>query len=177
MASKTNKYLINDQIRFGQVRLIDHENTMVGIVPTKSAKYTAESARLDLVCINQKADPPVCKILDYNKFAYEEKQRAKEAARKQRAARIETKEFQFRLSIDKHDKDVKIKNIVKHMTKGSIIRCVLQLRGRERANMPLAKERMTEILGDINTELAYESVQPMTVTGNKVIAVIKKEKS
>lgn len=169
---RQDKYLTNEQIRFPEVRLINAQNEQEGVVHTHHARNMAMEAQLDLVCITKDANPPVCKIIDYNKWQYLENQRAKESARKQRANRTELKEFQFRLTIDKHDKDVKIKNIWKHMAKGAHIRCVLQLRGRERGNIPHAKDVFTGILDDIGS---YETVAPLSVSGNKLIQVIKKD--
>tara|TARA_B100001113_G_scaffold326336_1_gene299183 strand:+ start:106 stop:630 length:525 start_codon:yes stop_codon:yes gene_type:complete len=166
------RYLINENIRFPEVRLINVNNEPEGLVKTHHARNMAMEHQLDLVCISQEANPPVCKIIDFNKWQYQEQQRNKESARKQRANRIETKEFQFRLTIDKHDKDVKIKNICKHMTKGSHIRCIVQMRGRERSNTQYAKEFLESILQDIGE---HGIVAPINVTGNKVIVVIKKD--
>ena len=166
------RYLINENIRFPMVRLINVNNEQEGLVKTHHARNMAMEHQLDLVCISQEADPPVCKIIDFNKWQYQEQQRNKESARKQSAKRIETKEFQFRLTIDKHDKDVKIKNICKHMAKGAHIRCVLQLRGRERGNINYAKEFFEGILTDIGE---HSIVAPINVSGNKIIAVIKKD--
>ena len=166
------RYLINDNIRFPMVRLINVNNEQEGLVKTHHARNMAMEHQLDLVCISTEADPPVCKIIDFNKWQYQEQQRSKESAKKQRANRIETKEFQFRLTIDKHDKDVKIKNICKHMAKGSHIKCVVQMRGRERSNTQYAKDFMTSILTDIGE---HTVVSPINLAGNKVIAVIKKD--
>ena len=166
------RHLINENIRFPMVRLIIVNNVQEGLIKTHHARNMAMEHQLDLVCINQEADPPVCKIIDFNKWQYQEQQRSKENARKQRANRIETKEFQFRLTIDKHDKDVKIKNICKHMSKGSHIRCVVQMRGRERGNTQYAREFLESILNDIGE---HSVVSPINVTGNKIIAVVKKD--
>ena len=166
------RHLIHENIRFPMVRLINVNNEQEGLVKTHHARNMAMEHQLDLVCISQEADPPVCKIIDFNKWQYQEQQRSKESARKQRANRIETKEFQFRLTIDKHDKDVKIRNICKHMSKGSHIRCVVQMRGRERGNTQYAREFLESILNDIGE---HNIVSPINITGNKVIAVVKKD--
>tara|TARA_B100000900_G_C20572670_1_gene713954 strand:- start:1289 stop:1816 length:528 start_codon:yes stop_codon:yes gene_type:complete len=168
-AKNSKSYIINEDIRYPKVRLVDH-----GIVDNRQAKQLALQEGLDLVCISATAQPPVCKIIDFNKWQFAEAQKLKEQQKRQRANRIETKEFQFRLSIDKHDKDVKIKNIWKHLDKGSHIRCILQLRGRERANIPYAREVFDSILEDIETQTVLEHVAPVSQAGNKIIAIVKR---
>ena len=130
--AKTNdNQMINGAIKFPQVRLIDAEGQMVGVVPIEEALKSAEEAELDLVCISPNPDNPVCRVMDYNKFLFEKSKREKEAKKKQKET--ELKEVGLKLTTDVHDVEVKRKMVVKFLSAGDRVKVNIRFRGREMA--------------------------------------------
>ena len=107
----------------------------------------AEEAELDLVEISPNANPPVCKIMDFGKFKYEQQKREAEARKKQKI--IEIKEVKFRPNTDTHDYDVKMRNVVKFLEKGDKVKVTLRFRGREMAHQNLGRELLERIADDV----------------------------
>lgn len=134
----------NDQIRAKEVRLVDNEGTMVGIVPLEEAKSKAEEAELDLIEVSPKAEPPVCKILDFGKYRYEAKKRANEAKKKQKVTHL--KEIKFRPNIGKNDFENKLKHIVKFVEAGDKVKISLRFRGREIVHDDIGQELFDRII-------------------------------
>lgn len=120
---------INEDIRFPQVRLINEEGTMVGIVPREQALSMAESAQMDLVLISANPDNPVCRIMDYGKYQYEQAKREKEAKKSQKV--IEIKEIGLKLTTDVHDFDTKVRNALRFLSDGNRVKVNIRFRGRE----------------------------------------------
>src|SRR6202142_1263499 len=138
----------NHMIRVPQVRLVG-DNIEVGVYPTQEALKMAQEQALDLVEISPNADPPVCKIIDYNKFLYEKKRKEKEMKAKSKAS--EVKEIRFTPNTDDHDFDFKAKHAEKFLQDGNKVKCYVQFKGRaimfqERGELLLLKfaERMAE---------------------------------
>ena len=130
--SKANEnQLINDSIKFAQVRLIDAEGNMIGVVPIEEALKSAEEADLDLVCISPNPDNPVSRVMDYNKFLFEKGKREKEAKKKQKET--ELKEVGLKLTTDVHDVEVKRKMVIKFLSAGDRVKVNIRFRGREMA--------------------------------------------
>ena len=123
---------VNHQINVPQVRLVREDGTMVGVVPTREAISMAADAGLDLVEVSPNATPPVCKILDFGKFKYEEQKRKNEARKKQKV--IEVKEIKLRPGIDTHDYDVKMRSIHRFLEEGDKVKVTMRFRGREMAH-------------------------------------------
>ena len=121
--------MINEQIRDKEVRLIDVDGTQLGIVPGRDAQQMADEKRLDLVKISPTAKPPVCKIMDYSKFRFEQSKKEKEARKKQRT--IDTKELRLSPNTDTHDVDVKVKKAIKFLKEGDKVKVTIRFRGRE----------------------------------------------
>ena len=141
---------INDNITANKVRLIDQNGEMLGIFGTKQAIEKAFEAGLDLVEISPNAEPPVCKILDYGKYKYEQQKKANEAKKKQ--VTVNVKEIKLRPAIGDHDYQVKLKAARKFIEGGDKLKVTLRFRGREMAHMQLGMEvvqRMKEDLADI----------------------------
>ena len=115
--------------RFPKVRLIDAEGNQLGVVSSEEAKSIASEAGLDLVIVSENADPPVCRVMNYDKFRYEQKKKTQEAKKKQTV--IETKEIKFRPKTDDHDLDFKIKNIKKFLASKNKVKLTMRFRGRE----------------------------------------------
>lgn len=117
------------------VRLVGADGEMVGVVPLRQALDAAADADLDLVEVAPQADPPVCKILDYGKFRFEEQKKANEARKKQKI--IELKEIKLRPNIDDHDYDVKMRSAVRFIEEGDKVKMTMRFRGREMAHQDL----------------------------------------
>jgi translation initiation factor IF-3 len=126
------------------VRLVDADGSQVGIVPIEDALARARAAELDLVEVAAQADPPVCRIMDYGKFRYEEAQRLKESRKK--TIQITTKEVKFRPKIGKGDFDTKVRHMLEFLEEGHKVKVSLQFRGREMAHPELGKKVLDEVL-------------------------------
>ena len=139
---------INDEIRVPQVRLIDQHGEMQGVLTAREALIRAYDVGLDLVEISPNAVPPVCKILDYGKYKYEQQKKANEARKKQKV--VEIKEIKVRPNIDDHDYDVKMRQMKTFISEGDKVKVTLRFRGREMAHQDLG----VKVLDRIRTELA-----------------------
>lgn len=126
--SKEN--LINEEIRDKEVRVIDTDGTMLGVMPTEKAMELATEKKLDLVNISPNAKPPVCKILDYGKYRYELQKKEKEARKKQKTTQV--KEIRLSTFIEEHDVQVKANTASKFLKDGDKVKVSLRFRGRER---------------------------------------------
>ncbi|MBQ3122569.1 MAG: translation initiation factor IF-3, partial [Firmicutes bacterium] len=122
--------LINEEIRDKELRVIDTDGTMLGIMSRDEALALATERKLDLVNISPNANPPVCKILDYGKYRYELQKREKEAKKKQKT--MEVKEIRLSTFIEEHDIEVKAKTAIKFLKAGDKVKVSLRFRGRER---------------------------------------------
>lgn len=140
--------MINEQIRDKEVRLIGEEGQQLGIMSSREAMKLAEDAGLDLVKIAPTANPPVCKIVDYGKYKYEQLRKEKEARKKQKT--IEIKEIRLSPNIDTNDLNTKVSAARKFLTKGDKVKVTLRFRGREMAHMNNSKH----ILDDFAASLA-----------------------
>lgn len=121
--------MLNEQIRDKEVRLLSENGEQLGIFSAKEALQKAEEANLDLVKISPKANPPVCKIMDYSKYKFDQAKKAKEAKKKQKGA--EVKEIRLSPNIDTHDVEVKARNAIKFLKAGDKVKVTLRFRGRE----------------------------------------------
>ena len=125
--------MINEQIRDREVRLIGEDGQLVGIMSSRDAYKMAQDAGLDLVKIAPKAQPPVCKIVDYGKYRYEQARKEKEAKKKQKT--IDVKEVRLSPNIDTNDLNTKVNAARKFLSKGDRVKVTLRFRGREMAHM------------------------------------------
>ena len=140
---------VNEDIRVPQVRLIDQDGEMQGVMSARDALMRAFEAGLDLLEISPNAVPPVCKILDYGKYKYEQQKKANEARKKQKT--VEIKEVKVRPNIDDHDYDVKMRAMKSFIDEGDKVKVTLRFRGREMAHQDLGikvLERIRQELGD-----------------------------
>jgi translation initiation factor IF-3 len=147
---------VNRQIRVPEVLLIDKDGEKVGVVSPEEAVERAEEAGLDVVEISPKATPPVCKIMDFGKFKYEQQKKASEARKKQKT--IEIKEVKFRPNIDDHDYNVKMRSVSKFLGEGDKVKVTLRFRGREMAHQELGRELLKKVAGDIEDLGKVESM-------------------
>jgi translation initiation factor IF-3 len=133
---------INSAIRDKEVRLIDADGTMIGIVSAKEAQLRANERDLDLVKISPNANPPVCKIMDYGKYLYEQNKKVKEAKKKQ--ATITVKEIRLSAKIEEHDFGFKVKKAIEFLKDGDKVKVSIRFRGREIAYADLGHEVMNK---------------------------------
>ena len=139
---------INDEIRAREVRLVGPESEQLGIKPLREALQMAIEMNLDLVNVAPTAKPPVCRIMDYGKFRYEQQKKEKEARKNQKV--IDIKEVWFRANIDEHDYQTKFRNVVKFLNEGDKVKASVRFRGREIAHADLGKR----ILDRLSKEVA-----------------------
>lgn len=140
IANNKDNMMINEQIRAREVLVIGPHGEQVGIKPIEDARTLASYASLDLVLISPNANPPVCKVMDYNKYRYEKKKKAKEAQKKQRANMSELKEFRLSPVIDVGDFETKLRNATKYLQKGDRVKLTIRFKGRQMAHTELGKE-------------------------------------
>jgi translation initiation factor IF-3 len=165
--------IANDRIRFPRVRVQSESGEALGIMYTRQAQDLAYDQDLDLVLITDKADIPVCRITDLNKFLYQKKQQEKETAKKQRENRIDVKEVQFRPGIDTHDFEVKCNHIKKFVERGAVVRVMVRFRGRENSNTELGFTIINKMMETVSG-IVFE--QKPQLNGNRLIATVKLEK-
>jgi translation initiation factor IF-3 len=146
---------INDAIRAREVRLIDETGQNVGVVSKSDALARAEEAGLDLVEISPDAEPPVCKILDFGKYKYQEQKKAAEARKHQKI--VEIKEIKMRPGIDDHDYDVKMRAMKRFFEEGDKVKVTLRFRGREMAHQQLGMNVLVRVKSDVEPIAKVES--------------------
>jgi len=150
---------INEEIGVMRVRLVDERGNMVGVIARNEALQMAGNAGLDLVEISPNADPPVCKILDYGKFKYEEQKKKNEARKKQKI--IEVKEIKLRPSIDDHDYAVKMRSMNKFIEEGDKVKVTMRFRGRELAHQELGMNVLIRVRDDLEAIAKVEQMPRM----------------
>ena len=164
--------MINEQIRDREVRLIGTDGEQLGIMSAREAMKIAQEAELDLVKIAPAAKPPVCKIIDYGKYKYEQARKEKEAKKKQRT--VEIKEVRLSPNIDTNDLNTKINNAKKFISKGNKVKVTLRFRGREMAHVQQSKH----ILDDFAETLANVAVveKPAKMEGRAMSMVLAEKR-
>ena len=155
--------------------VIGPNGEQLGVKTKADALTLASYAGFDLVLINGNANPPVCKILDYNKFKYEKKKKAKESLKKQRESSTELKEFRLSVNIDKHDFDTKVKNVTKYLEKGHRIKVTVRFRGRELAHTELGREVLVNF-AEVLTDKSEIEQQPKMEGRSMYIMLVPKKK-
>ncbi|MFV0307683.1 MAG: translation initiation factor IF-3 [Desertimonas sp.] len=150
-----NEHRINDRIRAREVRLIGPDGAQLGIKPVPEALRMARGLDLDLVEVAPMANPPVCRIMDYGKFRYEEAQKAKESRRK--STNVSVKEVKFRPKIGKGDFDVKVRKVDQFIHEGHKVKVTLQFRGREMAHPELGNKILDQVLDQVGTLVKVET--------------------
>ena len=141
-------YQVNQQIRDREIRLIDSEGNMVGVMPAIQALRLAEDADLDLVKISPNAVPPVCKIMDYSKFKYEQTKKDKENRKNQTI--VELKEIRLSMTIDVGDIAVKTKQCLKFLEQGNKVKVSIRMKGRENARSYQGVKVMEDFFAGLN---------------------------
>lgn len=141
-----SNYAVNDQIRAKEVRLIADNGEQVGIISTLEARRRAHDAGLDLVAININNGVPICKILDYGKFKYDQSRKDRENAKKNRESRVELKEIQLRPTTDSNDIAIKAKRAQGFLEDGNKVKVILKFKGREITHMDVGAQVMNTFL-------------------------------
>ncbi|HEY3373715.1 MAG TPA: translation initiation factor IF-3 [Candidatus Aquicultor sp.] len=159
---------VNERIRVPRVRLIAEDGEQLGIKPTNEALRIAFDAGLDLVEVAPQADPPVCRIMDYGKFKYEQTQKMKKA--KRHSASVVLKEMKLRPKIDSHDFDTKKKHIMRFLEGGSKVKVTIMFRGREMAHTDLGRKLLDRIAEEV-AELGKVESMPK-LDGRNMIMVL-----
>ena len=164
--------MINEQIRDREIRLIGEDGEQLGIMSAREAMKIAQEAELDLVKIAPAAKPPVCKIIDYGKYKYEQARKEKEAKKKQKT--VEVKEVRLSPNIDTNDLNTKINNAKKFISKGNKVKVTLRFRGREMAHVQQSKH----ILDDFAEALADVAVveKPAKMEGRAMSMVLAEKR-
>src|SRR6266403_416680 len=158
----------NTRREVASVRFVDEQGQMVGVVTRNEALAQAEKAGLDLVEVAPGADPPVCKILDYGKYKYEEQKKKNEARRKQKG--IEVKEIKLRPGIDQHDYDVKMRSMVSLIGEGDKVKVTMRFRGRELAHQDLGMNVLMRVKDDLDAIAKVEQFPRME--GRQMVMVM-----
>ena len=135
-----NDLMINEEIRDREVRVVDQNGEQLGVMPIRQALEMAEEQQLDLVKIAPQAKPPVCKIMDYGKYRFEQSKREREIRKNQKV--IEVKEVRLSATIEDHDVDVRVKNAVKFLKDGNKVKVTIRFRGRQITHSEIGREVM-----------------------------------
>jgi translation initiation factor IF-3 len=159
---------INHRIRIPEVRVIGADNEAIGIVATQEALRLAEEKGLDLVEISPRAFPPVCKIMDYGKYKYEEAKKKQQA--KKRASTVETKEIKFRPKTEEHDLAFKVKHIKRFLLDGNKVRLVVVFRGREITHPQTGANMLNKVV-EATSDIATVEMTP-NMEGRRMLMVV-----
>ena len=159
---------MNQDIRVPRVLLIDQTGEKQGVMPTSAALEAAEEAGLDLVEIVPNADPPVCKIMDYGKFRFQEQKKKAEARKRQKV--VELKEIKLRPNIDTHDYEVKAKAMHRFFGEGDKVKVTLRFRGREMAHPELGMKLLQKVQEDFDEVAKVEFAPKME--GRQMIMIL-----
>ncbi|MBN2652520.1 MAG: translation initiation factor IF-3 [Spirochaetales bacterium] len=166
---------INENIKMREVRLIDEAGEQLGVVPTKEALQKAIDAGLDLVEVSPNAKPPVCKIIDYGKYKFEQEKKLRESKKKQTV--IKNKEVRMQPKIETHDLEFKTKMIAKFLKEGNKVKVTVRFRGRELAHKELGRDLLNKILTKLDdSETAYNLDKKITMEG-KMMSMILSQKA
>lgn len=160
--------MINEQIRDKEVRVVSENGDQLGVMSARDAMKLAQEAELDLVKIAPKAQPPVCKIIDYGKYKYELTRREKEAKKKQKT--VEVKEVRLSPNIDSNDLNTKINNAKKFIAKGNKVKVTLRFRGREMAHVQQSKHILDDFAAQLEDVASVE--KPAKLEGRNMSMVL-----
>ena len=164
--------MINERIRFPKVRVLDSDGSQLGIMSSREALQLAEERELDLVLMSDKADPPVCKIIDYGKHKFEQEKKAKEAKKKQHT--VDVKEVKMRYKIEDHDYNVRLHQAERFLKAGDKVKATIMFRGREIQHSNLAEELLQRLANDLK-ELAEVQQAPKKEGRNMMMLLAPKK--
>jgi len=171
-AAKEKQVRINDNITAPEVRLIDQDGEQIGIVSLEVARQRAADADMDLVEVSPTAKPPVCRIMDYGKYLFEERKKRQIAKKKQK--QIQVKEVKFRPGTEEGDYQIKLRNLIRFLNDGNKAKVTLRFRGREMAHQELGRKLLKRIEQDL-AELGTVEQFPK-LEGRQMVMVIAPKK-
>ncbi|WP_083801108.1 translation initiation factor IF-3 [Succinatimonas hippei] len=167
------KNRVNGDIRCREVRLLNQENEVIGVMPTVEALRMAEDAGVDLVEISPNADPPVCRLIEYGKYLYE---KSKDQKKKKQKV-VQVKEIKFRPGTDEGDYQVKLRNLIRFLEDGNKAKVTLRFRGRELAHQHLGLDVLKRVENDLCTERGLATVESASrVEGRQATMVLAPKK-
>lgn len=166
------KHRLNDDITAAQVRLIGADGGQVGIVSIEEALEAANEAKLDLVEIVPNADPPVCRVMDYGKFVFDQKKQKQAAKKKQK--QVQVKEIKFRPGTEEGDYQVKLRNLIRFLNDGDKTKVTMRFRGREHAHRDLGLELLERVERDL-ADYGLTEQKPM-MEGRQMVMVLGPKK-
>jgi translation initiation factor IF-3 len=162
------EHQINEQIRDRSVRVVSDDGQQLGLMSAREAMEIAEQKGLDLVKVSPTANPPVCKIMDYGKFRFEQAKKQREAKKNQKV--IELKEMRLSATIDKHDLEVKAKNVNKFLTDGDKVKVSIRFKGRQMAHTEQGMVVMNEFLAMVQENASIE--KPAKIEGRNMFMIL-----
>jgi translation initiation factor IF-3 len=169
-APKRNR--VNREINAIEVRLIGADGNQIGVVALREAQERAEEEGLDLVEIVPNAEPPVCRIMDFGRFLFDQKKKTQEARKKQK--QVQVKEVKFRPGTDQGDYQVKLRNLVRFLNEGDKAKVTMRFRGREHAHRELGLDLLKRVEGDL-AEISMVEQQPQ-MEGRQMVMVLTPKK-
>ena len=165
---------INERIRFPEIRVIDSDGSQLGIITPKAALKVARERELDLVLVSETAKPPVCRIMDYGKYKFEQEKKAREAKKKQHTADV--KEVKMRYKISEHDYQVRVNQAKRFLKSGDKVKATITFRGREIQHSNLAQDLLSRMATDLK-ELAEIQQAPKREGRNMMMLMSPKKES
>lgn len=163
---------INDEIRAREVRLVGDDGEQLGIVSLRDALAMAQERRVDLVEVSPTARPPVCRLMDYGKFKYEQAKRDRESRKKQKV--VSVKELKMRPTIEDHDFEVKVRSAQRFLSEGDKVKCTMIFRGREIVHASLGQETLKKLAERVVDVAVVE--RPPRVEGRAMIMILAPKK-
>lgn len=148
---------VNERIRIREVRLIDENGKQIGVIPTREALETARERGLDLVEVQPNAVPPVCRLMDYGRFRYEESRKERES--RKRAKTVALKEIRMKPKIGEHDVETKARNARRFLTAGDRVKVSVRFRGRENLHQDIGRDLLLRMIDDLS-DVAIVDQQP-----------------
>lgn len=164
--------LVNERVRFKEVLVIDQNGDQLGVKSSREALDIAYDANLDLVCVAPNAKPPVCRIMDFGKYRFEQQKKAREMKKNSKVVTL--KETQLSVTIDTHDKNVKLKRTLKWLEEGNKVKVAIRFRGRQLAHVDLGKK----VIDDFVEECAEvgQIEKPAKLEGRTLTAILAPKK-
>ena len=167
------KELVNENIRFPQVLVIGPNGEQLGVMSSREAQFQANKFNLDLFCVAPNATPPVCKILNYGKYRYEQQKKAKENRKNQ--VKIEIKEIQLTPQIGRHDLETKARAALKFLSEGNKVKVGVRFRGRQMTHIEVGEETLNNFIQIIGDAAVIE--KPASMDGRWLVAVLAPNKA
>ena len=166
------KELVNELVRFPSVLLIGPNGEQLGTMSSREAQFKANEFEMDLLCVAPNAQPPVCKIVNYGKYRFEQQKRAKEAKKKQHT--VEVKEVQLTPQIGLHDMETKARNARKFLEEGNKVKVGVRFRGRQMTHLEVGEETMNKFISLVSDICSIE--KPAAMEGRWMIAILAPKK-